>query len=122
MTAGADGERGAGTVLMLGVVAVVLLFGLALAAVGAAQQARGTAQAAADLGALAAATARRAGFDACATAREAVERNRGHLVACELEAGGVVGLTVARSTAGLPGWLARDATARARAGPRPPGG
>ncbi|QAY69832.1 Rv3654c family TadE-like protein [Xylanimonas protaetiae] len=114
-----DAERGAGTVLLLGVAAVVLLAGLALAALGAAQQARGTAQAAADLGALAAATALRDGFEPCPTARDAVERNGGTLAGCVVEGAGVVDVTVARPTAGLPGWATRDATATARAGPRP---
>lgn len=112
-------ERGAGTVLVLGIAAVVLLLGLAVAALGAAQQARGTAQASADLGALAAATSLRAGFDPCVTARATVERNHGRLVECHAEEGGVVAVTVRRASAGLPGWGTRDALARSRAGPRP---
>ena len=119
--AAGDPERGAGTVLVLGIAAVVLLLGLALAGLGAAQQARGTAQAAADLGALAAATALRHGFDPCAAGGEAVTRNGGVLVECRTEEGGIVEVTASRASAGLPGWAGRGALARARAGPRPPG-
>jgi secretion/DNA translocation related TadE-like protein len=114
-----DSERGAGTALLLGVVAVVLLLGLALAALGAAQRARETAQASADLGALAAATALRSGHDPCEIARAAVTRNRGTLAGCVTEAGGVVGVTATRAAVGLPGWPGGQARATARAGPRP---
>lgn len=116
-----DPERGAGTVLVLGIAAVVLMLGVAVAALGAAQQARGAAQAAADLGALAAATALRDGYEPCLTAREVVARNHGSLVDCRTEEGGVVGVTVTRASVGLPGWAPGDAVARARAGPRPAG-
>lgn len=116
------GDRGAGTVLVLGVVAVALLLGLGLAALGAAQAARGAAQAAADLGALAGATALRDGFDACATAQEAVQRNGSRLVSCEPGAGATVRVVAARAADGpTPGpWagLLGEARAAARAGPR----
>lgn len=116
------GERGAGTVLVLGVVAVALLLGLGLAALGAAQAARGAAQAAADLGALAGATALRDGFDACATAQEAVQRNGSRLVSCEPGGGATVRVVAARAADGpTPGpWagLLGEARAAARAGPR----
>lgn len=118
------GERGAGTVLVLGVVAVALLLGLGLAALGAAQAARGAAQAAADLGALAGATALRDGFDACATAHEAVQRNGSRLVLCEPGGGATVRVVAARAADGpTPGpWagLLGEARAAARAGPRQP--
>lgn len=111
-----DGERGAGTVLMLGIAAVVITLALALAALGAAQQTRGIAQGAADLGALAGATALQQGRDACKTARETVTRNHAQLASCTPEEAGVVGLTVTKSVAGP---LGGEAEARARAGPRP---
>lgn len=118
-----DPERGSGTVLTLAVVAVVLLCAGALAALGAAQQARSVARTGADLGALAAATALRWGQDACATAQRTVERNGGDLVGCDVEGGGVVTVTVQRevawTSAAWPG--AGVAEVVARAGPRPAG-
>jgi secretion/DNA translocation related TadE-like protein len=114
-----DPERGAGTVLMLGMAAVVLLLGLALAALGAAEQARGSAQAAADHGALAAAPPLRDGLDPCGAAREAVSRNHAELEACVPEDDGVVDVTVRRAAAVVPGWAGGKARAQARAGPRP---
>ncbi|WP_425955234.1 Rv3654c family TadE-like protein [Xylanimonas sp. McL0601] len=113
-----DAERGAGTVLVLGLAAVVLMLGLALAALGAAQRARGAAQSAADLGALAAATALRDGLDPCATATDAVGRNHGLLAECEPGPGGVVGVTVTRAVPAMQAWVGGEARARARAGPR----
>jgi len=113
-------------VLLLAVAAVVVVLALAVAALGSAQRARGAAQAAADLGALAAATAARHGSDACATAAEAVRRNGAELTACEPEPGGVVGVRTARAAVGggVGPWadLIGQATARARAGPRPAAG
>jgi secretion/DNA translocation related TadE-like protein len=111
-------ERGAGTVLLLGLAAVVVLLALTLAALGSAQRARGTAQAAADLGALAGATALRHGLDPCSTAAAAVERNAADLGACEVEPGGAVRVTTASAAVG-GGWWGDvgEAGARARAGP-----
>lgn len=103
-----DREQGAGTVLLLGVAAVVLLFGLALAALGAAQHSRAIAQTAADLGAIGAATAIQWGLEPCSVANELVARNGAMLVTCEQQAGGVV---VVQISAGR-------AKAQARAGPR----
>jgi len=115
-------ERGAGTVVVLALAAVVVLLALALGALGAAQRARGAAQAAADLGALAAATAWRQGADPCATATEAVHRNGGQVVACVPEDGGTVGVRASRAALGpeVGSWSESlgDATAHARAGPR----
>lgn len=112
-----DPERGAGTVLVLGIVAVVLLLALGIAALGAAQNIRGTAQAAADLGALAGATALRDGFDPCGTAGVAVSRNGAEMAACEVLGGGVVQVVATRAASGPGGELGR-ARASARAGPR----
>ncbi|MEL7977227.1 Rv3654c family TadE-like protein [Isoptericola sp. F-RaC21] len=121
----ASRERGAGTVVVLALAAVVVLLALAVGALGAAQRARGAAQAAADLGALAAATAWRQGADPCATATEAVQRNGGQVVECAPEDGGTVGVRASRAALGpeVGPWAGAlgDATAHARAGPRPGG-
>ena len=107
---------------MLALAAVVVLLALAVGALGAAQRARGSAQAAADLGALAAATAWRQGADPCATAAEAVRRNGGEVVSCAPEDGGVVGVRVSRAAIApeVGPWAGAlgDAGAHARAGPR----
>lgn len=109
-TAGPD-DRGSGTVVALVVVLVVgvLLGGIAL--LGQAHLARGTAQAAADLGALAGATARRHSEDVCAVAAATVAHNGAELAACELLDSGVVRVSVRVST------VAGAASADARAGP-----
>ena len=104
-----DLDRGAGTVLLLGVAAVVLLLGLALAALGAAQHSRAIAQTVADLGAIGAATAIQWGLEPCLLASELATRNDATLIICEQQAGGVV---VVQTSAGR-------ARAQARAGPRP---
>jgi len=120
-------DRGSGTVLTLGLVAVVLVLFTAIALLGRAQSARGAAQAAADLGALAAAQqlldgpgagsgpASGAGGEACAIAREVAAANAAHLTGCVLLPEGVVRVTTERR-----GGLG-NARASARAGPAPPG-
>jgi secretion/DNA translocation related TadE-like protein len=116
-----DSERGAGTVLILGIIAAVLLLALGIAALGAAQNARGAAQAAADLGALAGATALRDGFDPCGTAGAAVARNGAEVASCEVLGGGVVRVAATRAPAGVSGAFGGalgPARASARAGPR----
>lgn len=115
-----DGERGSGTVLVLGVMGVVAVLAMVLAALGGAQGARGRAQAAADLGSLAAATSARYGVDGCATAADAVARNGAELVACTREGGGVVRVEVRCALGfGVLGAVLEDAQAQARAGPAP---
>ncbi|WP_043655701.1 Rv3654c family TadE-like protein [Cellulosimicrobium cellulans] len=111
-------EHGAGTVLVLGVVAAVLVLALALAGLAQAQAARGTAQTGADLAALAAATAVRDGWEPCGRAREAAARNRAVVVACTEQGAGVVRVDV-ESRAGVTflGVTLGRATAAARAGP-----
>ncbi len=84
-------ERGAGTVLVLGVVAAVLVLAVALGALAQAQAARGTAQTGADLAALAAATAARDGWEPCGRARETAAHNRVVVVACTEQGGGSSG-------------------------------
>ncbi|MFE7504981.1 Rv3654c family TadE-like protein [Promicromonospora sp. NPDC057488] len=117
---GTDSESGAGTVLVLGIVAAILLLAVGIAALGAAQNARGAVQAAADLGALAGATALRDGFDPCGTAGAAVTRNGAELSSCEVRDGGVVRVAATRAAVGPAGVLG-SARATARAGPRESG-
>ncbi|MBD8057517.1 histidine kinase [Cellulomonas sp. JH27-2] len=108
------GDRGSGTVLLLGVVAVLVVVAGALGLLAVAQGARGRAQAAADLGALAGASAWRFGTgDPCDVAGQAVRRNGARLGGCETQADGIVAVV---AVVGAP---SGDATARARAGPRP---
>jgi secretion/DNA translocation related TadE-like protein len=102
---------------VLGIVAAVLLLAVGIAALGAAQNARGAAQAAADLGALAGATALRDGFDPCGTARAAVARNGAELASCAVLGGGAVRVVATRVAVG-PGGALGEARASARAGPR----
>ncbi|MGC5168169.1 Rv3654c family TadE-like protein [Luteimicrobium sp. DT211] len=112
-------ERGSGTVLVLGLVAVVVMLGTVLAGLGQAQAVHANAQGAADLAALAGAGALRYGEDACAVARDVAGRNGGVLDACVDEGGGVLRVDVHRDAPGvarLVGSGAR-ATAAARAGP-----
>jgi secretion/DNA translocation related TadE-like protein len=116
-----DPERGAGTVLILGVVGTVLILAVGIAALGSAQNARGAAQAAADLGALAGAAALRDGFDPCGTAAAAVVRNGAEVASCEVREGGVVRVVTTRMPAGVAGAFGGTlgpARASARAGPR----
>lgn len=111
-------ERGAGTVLVLGVVAVTLVLVLGLAALAQAQAARGTARSGADLAALAAASAARDGWDACARADEVAERNQTAVTACGEQGGGVVRVdVVSRTGVTLFGVALGRASAAARAGP-----
>ena len=109
-----DDDRGAGTVLLLSVVLVGLLVAAGLGAVASAHAARGRAQAAADLAALAGATAlrRHTADEACRLAGEAARRNGAELRACHDEPVRVLVVEVAASGAGMV------AVASARAGPR----
>ncbi|MFF2270602.1 Rv3654c family TadE-like protein [Cellulosimicrobium cellulans] len=113
-----DAERGAGTVLVLGIVAAVLVLALGLGALAHAQSSRGAAQTGADLAALAAATAARDGWDPCGRAREVAARNAVAVTACTDQGGGVVRVDVA-TTAGVTvfGVALGRASAAARAGP-----
>ncbi len=116
-----DPELGAGTVLVLGIVAAILLLAVGIAALGTAQNVRGATQAAADLGALAGATALRDGFDPCSTAGATVARNGAEIASCEVLGGGVVRVVATRAAAGPGGELGSvlgQARASARAGPR----
>lgn len=113
--------RGAATVLVVAMAGLLLLVGSAAAVVGAIVVAHRTAQAAADLAALAGATAAvgHAGRDPCRTAAEIAADNGAALTRCTLEDTDVL---VEVSVAG-PRWLGQhqDLVAQARAGPASPG-
>jgi secretion/DNA translocation related TadE-like protein len=109
-------DRGAATVFVVAVGLVLVLVGVAGAAVGAARVGRHRAQAAADLGALAGAVRAIEGTEvACARASRFVAANGGRATSCE-----VIGLEIVLRTevtiTPLPK-LTRHATAAARAGP-----
>lgn len=116
-------ERGAATVLVTACLGLLLLVGCALAVVAAMVTAHRTAQAAADLAALAGAAAVRDGGDPCGAAGAVAADNGGRLVRCSV-AGRDVTVEVAVSG---PRWLGQrhDLAAAARAGPgevfSPPG-
>jgi secretion/DNA translocation related TadE-like protein len=109
-------ERGAGSLLILCVVAVVLTVMSAVATLTAGYHARHRAAAAADLAALAAAGEIRAGAPAaCAFARTVAQANAGVLRSCDIDGWQVV-VAVAAPIKGPAGWLP-DPVRRARAGP-----
>lgn len=112
-----DRDRGSGSVLVVGLLAVSVVLGAVVGLMAGVQGARARAQTAADLGALAAAQRLVAGgLEVCARALETVERNGAVLTGCDQLGGAVVEVRVAaRSPVG-------DALAQARAGPRPPRG
>ncbi len=115
------GERGSGTVLAVGVVAVVLTITLAVLAVVSAVTAGHQARAAADLGALAGAVRYQTDpGGACGEAARIVVLNGGSLDGCSIGADGRVEVTASRRVAWRVWGLGRDqATARAVAGPDP---
>ena len=108
-------ERGAATVLVTACLGVLLLVGCSLAVVAAMVAAHRSAQAAADLAALAGATAARDGADPCATAGSVAADNGARLTRCST-AGSEI--TVEVEVRG-PRWLGQthDLAAAARAGP-----
>jgi secretion/DNA translocation related TadE-like protein len=108
-------ERGAATVFAVACLAVLLLIGSALGVVAAMVRAHRAAQSAADLAALAAASAIARGRDPCGSAAAIAESNGAELVACEIH--GQDALVTVEVTG--PRWLgqASDLTAQARAGP-----
>ncbi|MFS3127323.1 Rv3654c family TadE-like protein [Nocardioides sp. Bht2] len=114
----AEAERGAVTLLVVMMSAVLTLCGVAGAYVAAVTSAHRAAQSAADLSALAAAVALSEGADPCAEAAAIAVRNRAHLTACRRKGEEVwveVGVTI-------PAWGRGGGTAigRARAGPAEP--
>jgi len=108
-------DRGSATVLVTACLGLLLLVGCALAVVAAMVAAHRTAQAAADLAALAGATAAQDGADPCAAAGSVATANGASLTRCAV-AGDQV--TVEVAVAG-PHWLGQthDLSAAARAGP-----
>lgn len=108
-------ERGGATVFAVACLAVLLLIGAALGVVAAMVRAHRSAQSAADLGALAAASAIADGRDPCGSAAEVARANGAELLSCETR-GQDAWITV--EVAG-PRWLGQtaDLTAQARAGP-----
>ncbi|MBB6627628.1 hypothetical protein H5V45_09870 [Nocardioides sp. KIGAM211] len=108
-------ERGSATPVVLVGLAVLLLVGAALGVVAAMVRAHRSAQAAADLSALAVAAAVRSGADPCARGAGIAAANGARLVACRVE-GAVVEV---RARVEGPHWLGQlaDLDAEARAGP-----
>lgn len=108
-------ERAAATLVVLAFGGLLMFVGLALAGVAAIVLTQRSAQAAADLAALAGASAAGTGADACAVATEIAEANGAALATCEL-AGSVVTVDVRVDGPRLAG-RRYDVTAQARAGP-----
>lgn len=108
-------QRGSATLLVLAMTGLLMFLGLGLGGVAAIVLTQRSAQASADLAALAAASAAVAGADACEAAAAIAEANGATLADCRL-AGQIV--TVAVTTEG-PRLVDRryDVTAEARAGP-----
>ena len=110
-------QRGAATVVTVALAGVLLLVGAAAGVVGAIVVAHRQAQAAADLSALAAATAAAdpAGRDPCTVADQIASENEASLRSCVVEGQDVV----VEVTVPGPRWLGQDQDlgARARAGP-----
>lgn len=108
-------ERGAASVLVLSLAGMLVLVGAALSVVGALLVDHRTAQAAADLAALAGAQTLSDGRDACAAAARVAAANGGTVTSCSV-AGAEVRVRVV--VAG-PRWLGQDGDleAEARAGP-----
>ena len=109
------GQSGAATLLVLAMAGVLLLVGAALGVVQAMVVAHRRAQSAADLAALAGASAAARGQPACDNARTVAHLNGAELTGCDV-AGHAV--TVSVRVPG-PHWLGQqaDLTAEARAGP-----
>jgi len=117
-----NSDRGSGTVLSVMLIASICAVGYLMSVLVLLHQSRWQVQTAADFGALAAASAWRAGFEPCAAATEAVRRNstaqnQVSLSGCSLQYSGRVQVTAAMQI-NLVG--ARTITAVAAAGPRPP--
>jgi secretion/DNA translocation related TadE-like protein len=111
-----DAERGAGSILVLCAVAVILTAAVAVTALAAGYHARHRAATAADLAALAAAGEIRSGAPAaCALAQTVAEANGGVLRSCDIGGWQVV-VAVAAQIRGPATWLP-DPVRRARAAP-----
>lgn len=113
---GVGADRGSASLWLLAVGLVLILAGVAAAAVGAVRVARHAAWAAADLSAMAGAARALDGEDAaCARSAEIAADNGGRLVACTADGLDVV-VMVELTVSPLPG-LSLAVPARARAGP-----
>jgi secretion/DNA translocation related TadE-like protein len=114
VTASRRDERGAATVLAMAFLGVLVLVGSALGVVAAMVAAHRQAQSAADLAALAGATAVADGRDACVSAARIATDNAATLSRCSVD-GRVVVVDV---TVTGPHWLGQehDLVAEARAG------
>ena len=108
-------QDGAGTVLAVAMMGVVLFVATAVAGVVAIVAGHRTAQSAADLTALAGAAALQDGADPCRRARAIAARNRASLTSCEVEGWNVSVSVVTRSRPLLGQEL--ELVARGRAGP-----
>ena len=108
-------DRGSASVLAVALAGVLLLVGLALAAVAGMVAAHRQAQAAADLAALAGAGAHARGGDGCAEATALAVSNGARLESCRVAGDDVWVVVRVRS----PAWRGsgHDLTAEARAGP-----
>jgi secretion/DNA translocation related TadE-like protein len=111
-----DRERGAATVLAVALLGVLLLVGSALGVVGAVLAAHRTAQAAADLAALAGAGAAGRSADACGAAAATATANGARLTGCVVE-GRDVRVTVAIEGPSWRGIDTGELLAESRAGP-----
>lgn len=111
-------ERGSATVMLLAVVVVALVVAVGAMALARAAHARGTAQTAADLAAIAAADAhqRPGGADPCQAAASVVAANAAQLISCTPHAGGEFVVITRVDVSPLSGWHT-SASASSRAGP-----
>ena len=110
------GERGSATVLLLAVISVAFVLAVGAVALARAADARGVAQAAADLAAIAAAQAAQDGRDPCGVAASVALVNGAALQRCEVLPGPDVVVTASVLVNPIAGWTA-TASAQARAGP-----
>ena len=108
-------QRGSATVLALTVIGALSLAGLLLASVAGVLVAQRRVEAAADLAALAGASALQRGGDGCAAASEVARRNGAENVACRA-VGTELRVTVGVETTALPG-RSVTVSGQARAGP-----
>ena len=110
-------ERGAASLFAVACLAMLLLVGAALGVVAAMLRAHRTAQAAADLSALAAAVASGRGDDPCAAAAAIAVANGATLTSCSTQGREALVQVVVDG----PRWLGQvgDLAAEARAGPGP---
>jgi secretion/DNA translocation related TadE-like protein len=116
---GGPTDQGSASIWTIAVALAVLAIGCAAMSLAAAVSLRHRAEAAADLAALAGATALRDGGDGCAAALRVAVDNRARLSACMIAPDASVTVTVAVALpTGLRRWAAVDVVrAVARAGP-----